>query len=317
MHIDCKPSGRGSVERKNVRDLYVTDLAKYLQPGKPLRIAIDAGGGPLAQEIYTLTNTDPGLTVVPLGFEPDPNFTQRPSNPLDENGLDRLVAAVAANSCDFGVAFDGDGDRAVFVDEIGKAVSADAIIIMIAGRLLDSSKGGTVLYDLRCSRAVSERVSSYGGLPKRTRVGHSFIKAEMRAIPALFAGELSGHYYYADMSYSDNALRTFIEIINCVRSADKPLGQIAAECASYASSGEINLKMAEPSIALQCLENEFVDATNKDYLDGISIDYADWWFNARISRTESLLRITVGSISQEHLDANIKRVLRAISSSVS
>jgi phosphomannomutase len=305
---ETKPGG--SVEVRDVTADYIAELSRHLSLSRPLKIAVDAGGGAIAREISMLAEPINQLQIVELGFEDDATFAYRSPNPLDDGALTRLSAAVG-QGCDFGVAFDCDGDRAVFVDELGKMVTADAVGTLIASRLLESNPGRTILHDLRFCRSVGENIRAIGGTPLRTRVGHSFIKAEMRATKAIFAAELSGHYYYADLGYADNALRTLIEMINCVSRSSKPLSVMSRECSTYATSGEINLKLAEPSKALDVLDQAF-DGASKDYLDGISVDYADWWFNARPSKTEGVLRITVGSVDESALESNINRVLTAI-----
>lgn len=304
----------GSLERRDVTPDYIAELLKFLSLSRPMKIAVDAGGGPVAREISLLCEKAPQLEVVRLGFSADPTFSERASNPLEPNALQRLSQAVRGQ-CAFGIAFDGDGDRAVFVDENGDMVAPDVIMTLLSGQLLAIHEGATILHDLRCCRSVTENIEAKGGIAKRTRVGHSFIKSEMQASDAIFAGELSGHFYYRDMGFVDNAVRTMIELLNCMSKIDDSLSQAAAKCRSYVGSGEINLHVDDSSHAIQMLDQAFADA-EKDYLDGISVSYADWWFNARSSQTESVLRITVGAVDQGRLDVQVQRVLSAITGNV-
>ena len=223
----------------------------------------------------------------------------------------RLSQAVTVNQCDFGVAFDGDGDRAIFVDENGEMVPTDAIIALIVPQLLATAPGATVLYDLRCSRSVPEAIYSGGGKPVRTRVGNTFIRADMQEQQALFAGELSGHYYFADLGGSDNAVRTVIEVINLVSSKDKRLSDMVAGCMRYPTSGEINLEVRNVRQILERLGEAFSQA-KRDYLDGLSVECDDWWFNARPSATEKLLRITAGAIRTDILDRQVDQLLALV-----
>jgi phosphomannomutase len=218
---------------------------------------------------------------------------------------------VTKHSLDFGLAFDGDADRAVAVDERGKMVPPDMLGGLIALHLLKDHQGATILYDLRASRALPELIEKAGGHPVRTRVGHAFIKPAMREQQATFAAELSGHYYYADLHYTDNGLRTLIELINLVSAGETPLSEMLAPFQTYHTSGEINLQVPDRDGALKALEAEFQDG-KIDHLDGLSVDYPDWWFNARASQTEPVLRLNIGATSQACLDEKQKSLLEEL-----
>jgi phosphomannomutase len=229
-----------------------------------------------------------------LSFHIDANFSGRSPNPLEEGALARLSETVKKRKLDFGLAFDGDGDRAVVVNERGEMVPPDALGGLIALHFLKESPGAVILHDLRTSRAVAEQIEAAGGRPVRSRVGHAFIKRAMREHKAIFAMELSGHYYYSDLHYTDNGLRTLIELINIVSAEGTPISEIIKPLQRYPTSGEINLKVADREKVLTALENKYRKG-RIDHLDGLSVDYPDWWFNVRSSHTESILRVNIGA----------------------
>jgi phosphomannomutase len=303
----------GDITSIHILDSYVDHLKNYLRPEKSLRIALDAGNGAAGPELAGLFASCKAVEIVGLGMAADGDYSDRSSNPLEKGALARLAAAVQERRCDFGVAFDGDADRSIFVDENGQMVPTDVILALIASRLLAASPGATVLYDLRCSRSVPETISAAGGRALRTRVGNTFIRADMQKHRAIFAGELSGHYYYGDLSSSDNAVRTLIELVNLVSTSEKRLSRLTAEYTPYPTSGEINIEVNNIKELLVRLEDNF-SGGEVDHLDGLSVAYGDWWFNARPSATEKVLRITAGAIRPQILDQQVKRLLNQIQS---
>ncbi len=296
------------LERRSPVPLYASRLRQRLSPERPLKVAVDAGNGAGGVEAAAVFSLFDPLQVWRLNFHPDGLFPSRSSNPLEEGALAGVAETVTKHSLDFGLAFDGDADRAVAVDERGALAPPDAVGGLIALHLLKDHPGATILYDLRASRALPEMIEQAGGHPVRTRVGHSFIKPAMREQQAIFAMELSGHYYYADLHYTDNGLRTLIEVINLVSAERRPLSKMLAPFQKYPTSGEINLKVSDTDRVLKALEAEYQDA-KIDHLDGLSVDYPDWWFNARASHTEPLLRLNMGATSQSRLEEERKILL--------
>lgn len=296
------------IEYRSPLALYVSTIRRRLKPERPIRVAVDAGNGAGSVDTEKVFSPFDPLQVWRLGFHPDGLFPSRSSNPLEEGALDALAEMVTKHDLDFGLAFDGDADRAVAVDERGEMVPPDTLGGLIALHLLKDHPGATILYDLRASRALPELIEKAGGHPVRTRVGHAFIKPAMREQQAVFAAELSGHYYYADLHYTDNGLRTLIELINLVAAGDKPLSEMLAPLQTYYTSGEINRQVPDRNRVLKALETEYQDG-QIDHLDGLSVDYADWWFNARASHTEPVLRLNIGASSQKRLDKERKALL--------
>ena len=282
--------------------LYAAFLKQRLKPARKLRIAVDAGnsmGGIETEAVFSYSDM---VEIWPIGFHPDAKFPSRPSNPLEEGALDQLRQVVLRNNLSFGLAFDGDADRAVAVDEKGAIVQADALGGLIARYLLKQHPGATILHDLRISRAFTEELQASGAKTVRSRVGHAFIKHAMRRHNAIFAAELSGHYYYADLYFTDNGLRTLIELVNVLSAEDKPFSELIKPFQRYPVTGEMNIKVRDWGKLLDELEKKYQDG-HVDFLDGISADYSDWWFNIRPSNTEPVVRVNIGAINDKILDA--------------
>jgi phosphomannomutase len=291
--------------------LYVARMRDFLKPEKTIKVAVDAGNGAGSIAAEALLSVVDQVQLWRLGFHPDGYFRERSPNPLTKGALDGLSEMVKRERLDFGIAFDGDADRVVAVDEIGVMIPPDAVGGLIGLEMLKRKSGATILHDLRASRAFSEETKAAGGNPVRTRVGHAFIKRAMRQQKALFAMELSGHYYYADLHYIDSGLRTLVELINIVSSAHRPLSQLIEPFLRYPTSGEINLEVADRDKALSALENEY-GSGQIDHLDGLSVNYDDWWFNARPSNTEPLLRVNIGANSEVLLEEKRRELLEQI-----
>jgi phosphomannomutase len=290
---------------------YAAEIRRHLKPVRPLKVAVDAGNGMGGMATAAALAPVDMIELWPLNFHPDSKFPVRPSNPLEPGALNQLASIVKKYSLDFGLAFDGDADRAVVVDERGRPVPPDALGGLIALHMLKETPGATVLYDLRVSRAVPEEIKASGGQAWRSRVGHAFIKRSMREHKAVFAMELSGHYYYEDLHYTDNGLRTLVELINIVSAADRPLSQIIKPFLKYPVSGEINISVKNREKVLNAFEGKYGDG-HIDHMDGLSVDYPDWWFNIRPSNTEPLLRLNVGAKSKTLLDRQRRELLARV-----
>ena len=291
--------------------LYAARVRSFLKLEKGLKLAIDAGNGVGSLAADALLSVVDRANVWRLRFHVDGRFRERSPNPLTEGALDELSGVVKNEGLAFGVAFDGDADRVVAVDEAGVMIPPDALGGLIGLRMLRQSEGATITHDLRVSRAFPEAIKAAGGHPVRTRVGHAFIKRAMREQKSVFAMELSGHYYYADIHYIDSGLRTLVELMNIASSSDEPLSRLIKPFLSYPTSGEINLKVADRDKALSALESKYRSG-QIDHLDGLSVDYDDWWFNARPSNTEPLLRLNIGATSTTLLEEKRKELLGQI-----
>ncbi|MEV6053279.1 phosphomannomutase/phosphoglucomutase [Streptomyces sp. NPDC052107] len=260
---------------------------------RPLKVVVDAGNGMGGHTVPSVFTGLP-LTLVPMYFELDGTFPNHEANPLDPANLVDLQKRVPAEGADLGIAFDGDADRCFVVDEHGDPVSPSAITALVAARELARNGGkGTVIHNLITSRTVPEVVTENGGAPVRTRVGHSFIKAEMARSGAIFGGEHSAHYYFKDFWNADTGMLAALHVLAALGGQEGPLSALVAQYDRYTGSGEINLTVADQAARLAAIRSAYenrADVTLDD-LDGLTVAAPDWWFNVRPSNTEPLLRL--------------------------
>jgi phosphomannomutase len=301
-----KAATPGKVTKGNVFADYQRHVLSFLRgdgqggSGKRLKVVADAanGMGTIDQPILEAM----GIDLTTLYFELDGSFPNHEANPLKEENLVDLQRLVREHAADIGISFDGDSDRAAFIDETGEAIGSDLMTGLIGGILLEREPGKVVVYDLRSSRAVAEYLKEKGGIPMRERVGHSFIKATMRKHQAIFGGELAGHYYFRDHSYADCPLLSVVEVLNLMRQTGKPLSELVAPLRRYHKSPEINFEVADKQAKMDELAARYNDA-EIDYLDGITISYPDWWANVRPSNTEPFLRLVLEAKTAGELES--------------
>ncbi len=277
---------------------------------RPLKVAVDAGNGMAGHTVPEVFSGLP-LEIVPLYFELDGSFPHHEANPIDPANLRDLQDAVISSGADIGLAFDGDADRCFVVDERGQVVSPSALTALIAVRELAREPGATVIHNLITSRAVPEIISRHGGVPVRTRVGHSFIKAEMAATGAIFGGEHSGHFYFRDFWFADSGMLAAMHTLAALGSQPGPLSALLAEYSRYTASGEINTEVSDPAAVAAGVREVFAarPGVTVDELDGLTFCGAGWWFNLRPSNTEPLLRLNVEAPDAEQLAAVRDEVL--------
>jgi phosphomannomutase len=230
--------------------------------------------------------------IIGLYLEPDGTFPNHPADPLQPENLVDVIALVRDRGADLGVAFDGDADRAAFIDDQGNPLSGSTTTALIARWFLARRPGATIVHNLITSRAVPETVSKLGGTPVRTRVGHSFIKQVMAETGAVFGGEHSGHYYFADNFRADSGMLAMLVLLQVISEDGRPLSKIRKEVEPYFASGEINLHVDDQKAAMDRVAVKFEDA-DIDHLDGLTVSWHDRWFNLRPSNTEPLLRLNV------------------------
>ncbi len=307
-----EPTRIGQIAQKDIVDAWVDHSLGFVDVDKwpPYKIAVDAGNGMAGAIIPHLHGKTP-LEVTPMYFELDGTFPNHPANPLVPEGTADLRARVKADKLDFGVAFDGDGDRAFLVDELGNLVTGGQMSAMLAAAFLAKFPGANIVYDARNSHTVPEVITELGGKPVISKVGHSNIKAVMREADAPFGGEFSGHYYFRDNYYADSGLIGALAAIDVLAKSGKKLSELAAEYSHYASSGEINSKVEDPAGKIEELVKKYEDG-NQDRLDGLSVNYPTWWFNVRGSNTEPLLRLNVEAKSEAEMIAKRDELLDLI-----
>ncbi|MQA03666.1 MAG: phosphomannomutase/phosphoglucomutase [Streptosporangiales bacterium] len=280
---------------------------------RPLRVAVDAANGMAGHTAPAVFAGTP-VEVLPLYFELDGTFPNHEANPLEPANLRDLQAFVRETGADCGLAFDGDADRCFVVDEHGESVSPSALTALIAVRELAREPGARVIHNLITSKAVPELVRAHGGEPVRTRVGHSFIKAEMAKTQAVFGGEHSAHYYFRDFWYADSGMLAALHLLAALGRSSGGLAQLLAEYARYAGSGEVNSEVADPAAALERVERAYAGQPDVtiDHLDGVTVSSADWWFNVRPSNTEPLVRLNVEAADGARLSRLRDEVLAVI-----
>lgn len=281
----------GQIRTVDLSEPYRAFLHKFLREPRPLKVVIDASNGMAGRWFPIVFTGVPNLHIVPLNFEHDGDFVH-PPNPLVPANLAQLRAAVKEHRADFGACFDGDADRCMFVDADTNIIRCDIITALLAQEYLRDRPGAAVVYDLRSSRIVPETIERSGGVPRRERVGHVFMKRTMAEKNAVFGGELSGHFYFRDFHYCDSGLLAFIAIVNILTRTGRPLAELIAPLDVYASSGERNFQNDDKEGTFRRIADRYRDA-EIDHLDGVTVQYPEWWFNVRASNTEPLLRLNM------------------------
>ncbi|MCT2338436.1 phosphomannomutase/phosphoglucomutase [Corynebacterium sp. p3-SID1056] len=304
----------GTITEEDVLADYAAFLRKLVDvpTRRPLVVAVDAANGMAGLTVPAVLED---MDIRPLYFELDGTFPNHEANPLDPKNLVDLQKFTVEQGADIGLAFDGDADRCFVVDERGEPVSASSISALIARRTLAAHPGATIIHNLITSQAVPEIIAEHGGTPVRTRVGHSYIKAEMARTGARFGGEHSAHYYFADFFNADSGLVAALHVLAALAEQDAPLSELMAEYNRYAASGEINSEVSDQEAATQRVIDAFAARTAKlDRLDGVTVWLKDTkaWFNVRASNTEPLLRLNVEAETAAEVDALVEEILGII-----
>ncbi|GAA1971089.1 phosphomannomutase/phosphoglucomutase [Catenulispora subtropica] len=305
----------GTVTERDMLAEYAAYLNKLVDLSgiRPLKVVVDAANGMGGHTVPTVFQGLP-LEVVDLYFELDGTFPNHEANPLDPKNLVDLQKAVVEHGADLGLAFDGDADRCFVVDERGEPVSPSTVTALVAVRELAKHPGATVIHNLITSAAVPEIVREHGGVPVRTRVGHSFIKQEMARTGAVFGGEHSAHYYFQDFWKADTGMLAAMHVLAALGGQDKPLSELAADFSRYAASGEINSEVADQAGRTAAVRAAFESrpGVTVDELDGLTVTGEGWWFNVRPSNTEPLLRLNVEAADADAVAALRDEVLALI-----
>jgi phosphomannomutase len=308
----------GEVTQRDVLHEYAAYLRSLvdLSTSRPLTVVVDAGNG-MGGYTVPVVLADLPITVVPMYFELDGSFPNHEANPLDPANLVDLQAAVRERGADAGLAFDGDADRVFVVDERGEPVSPSAITALVAVRELAKGRGTTIIHNLITSSAVPEIVREHGGEPVRTRVGHSFIKAEMARTDAVFGGEHSAHYYFRDFWRADTGMLAALHVLAALGEQSRPLSELTAAFSRYVASGEINSSVDDAAARTADVRKAFEeeDGVRFDELDGLTVQLSDGaWFNLRASNTEPLLRLNVEAPDAQRMAQLRDRVLEMVRS---
>jgi len=317
LRADWRPAKRGEVAAEDIWDGFVTRVLSFVdvEAIRPLRVVIDAANGMAGAMLPRVLDRLPQVDAVRCNFEPDGSFPNHEPNPLLPENREFIVRATTGAGADFGVAYDGDADRCFFVDDRGEFVPGDFTTALFAETMLAKEPGAKVIYDVRASWAVPEAIERAGGVPLVNRVGHSFIKQRMREEGALFAGEVSAHYYFRDFSQADSGVIPFLLMLELVSKRGQKLSEIVAPLRSrYFLTGELNTPVPDVALKLQQLKEHFGVEGRVSHLDGISIDARDWHMNVRPSNTEPLLRLNLEARSRALMEQKRDEVLALIES---
>lgn len=291
---------------QDLTEPYKAFVRGFLKAPRPMTIVVDASNGMAGKWAPILFEDAPHLTFSFLNLEHNGEFVHDP-NPLVDANLTQLRAEVRRIGADFGVCFDGDADRLIVVDENADIIRCDILTALLAREFLLKEPGTTIVYDLRSSRAVADEVLRLGGRPRRERVGHAFMKKALSQTKAAFGGELSGHFYFKDNFYCDSGMLALVHLVNLLTREGAPLSERIAPLKTYHSSGERNFENTEKDRAIKALAERYKDG-KVDFLDGITVQYSDWWFNVRKSNTEPLLRLNLEANNEELMRKKLEEI---------
>jgi phosphomannomutase len=307
-----KASSKGVTVRRDISADYTGHCLSFIDPAKvkPFRIVIDAGNGMAGKTLPPVLSELP-IDVTPLFFELDGSFPNHPASPIELENLKDLQAKLVETKADFGVAFDGDADRMFLLDKFGTQLGGDMVTALVAKSLLSKHPGETVLYNLICSRAVSQLIERSGGKAIRTRVGHALIKPLMKKHNAIFGGEHSGHFYFRDFWFADSGLIAFLVCLELISTEGKPLHEMVRLIDPYVRSGEINSRVTSIPDTIAAVKEAF-RAGRQDEIDGLTVQYDDFWFNLRPSNTEPLLRLNVEADTKTLLEVRTAEILKIV-----
>ncbi len=314
---DLPPAGTaGSTTRRDVLDDFADHVRSFIDVGAlaPLKVVADTAngmGGLVVPAVFAKLPVELDMLFPEL----DGTFPNHPADPIQLENLVDLQARVRELGADVGLAFDGDADRVFLVDELGNPVSGSTTTAIVAAGMLAKNPGAKIIHNLICSKALPEVVRERGGIPIRTRVGHSFIKAVMADEDALFGGEHSAHYYFRDNWRADSGSIAAMVVLEQLSLAGVPLSELRKPFERYAASGEINTKVSDPIAVIEEVAALFSDA-EQDRLDGLTVDYGDWWFNLRPSNTEPLLRLNLEAATPVDVSARVAQVRAAMGAPV-
>jgi phosphomannomutase len=307
------PARKGKIKAVDFRQEFILKVLSLIDVSaiKPLKVIVDTGNGmvgPMLKQVYDHLP----VQLTGMYMDPDGNLPNHGLDPLMPENRAELQRRVAEEGADIGFAFDGDGDRFFAIDDRGEFISGDFLTAVLGSYLLEKNPGANVLYDVRASWAVADLIRAGGGTPLIERVGHAFIKSRMAAVNAVFAGEVSGHYYFRDFFYADSGIVPSLYILEMLSRRGLKMSQILAQLESkYFISGEINSQVDNPEEKIAALVQRYADG-KQETLDGISITYPDWHFNVRGSNTEPFLRLNLEALSREAMERRRDEVLAII-----
>ncbi|MDO8560628.1 MAG: phosphomannomutase/phosphoglucomutase [bacterium] len=298
----------GSIsEKKNGADKYIAYLLKKVKLGKA-RVVVDASGGAATLILPKLLSHFPGVLYKPLFFKPDGSFSHHDPNPVKPESQEFIKEELASGSFDFGVVFDGDGDRIVFFDEFGREVRGDFIVALLAGELLKEHPKSFVVMNATASKAVEEYITSLGGKFVRTKQGYVYISSVMREKRAILGGETSHHFYFRDFGCNESSMYALLKMLEIMARTPKKLSHLVGPLQKYVTAPETNFEVGDKARVIRAVLKYFKKDGKVSRLDGITINFPDWWFIIRPSNTEPLIRLTVEAKTQELFDEKLKEL---------
>jgi phosphomannomutase len=303
----------GSLSHRTVIHEYVDHVLSFVDVGsvRPMKIVADTANGMGGLVVPAVFERLPMIELEVMYGELDGTFPNHPADPLQPANQRDLRARVLSGSFDLGLAFDGDADRVFVVDETGTGLSGSTTTALLAASVLRTNPGATILHNLICSRAVPETISEHGGVPLRTKVGHSYIKQVMAETGAVFGGEHSAHYYFARNFRADSGLIASMILIDELSRTGQNLSVMRKPFERYAASGEINTQVDDPATVIERV-SEVYGHCDQDRLDGLTVDCGEWWFNLRPSNTEPLLRLNLEAADRDGCDSHVAELLALI-----
>ncbi len=297
----------GTIFKKDIWQDYIEHMIKFKGSIKPFKIVVDASNGVIGNAILKLKNVLP-VEIIELNFAPDGNFPAHSPNPLEKDASNQIQEAIKQNGADFGFMFDGDADRIFLVDENGQLINGDITLLLLAKYFLQKNPGMGIAYNAICSRAVPKFVKQWGGVPIRTQVGFVNVREGLIKNNGIMGGEVSCHYCFKDYFYMDSGIIAFLTLLNILSEDERKVSQILKEISPYVKA-EMNFKTSDKEEVLERIKENYADGA-QDFLDGVTIEYQDWWFNVRPSNTEPLLRLTIEADNQELLDEKREELSR-------
>ncbi len=303
----------GRAESRDLLSAFADHVVSFIDVGllRPMRVVADTANGMGGLIVPKVFERLPEIELEVMYGELDGTFPNHPADPIQPENQRDLQARVVAGGFDLGLAFDGDADRVFVVDETGRGLSGSTTTALLASNVLARHPGATILHNLICSKAVPEVIRERGGVPVRTKVGHSYIKQVMATTGAVFGGEHSAHYYFLENYRADSGIIATMIVLAELSKAHVPLSELRLPYERYSASGEINAAVESPTAVIDLVAAKYSAAT-QDRLDGLTVDMGDWWFNLRPSNTEPLLRLNLEAPSREACDAHVAEVLALI-----
>jgi phosphomannomutase len=302
----------GQIEEKDMWRDYLNHILSFVDLSEivPMKIVVDASNGVAGHAISKIKDKLP-VEIISLNFEPDGNFPNHAPNPLLDGSADQIKNEIKKQKADLGFIFDGDADRVYLITEEGDFVKADITLTLLAKYFLQKNPGAGIAFHVTCSKSVSEFVKKWGGKPIRTKVGFINIQKGLMDNNGVMGGELSGHYCFKDNFYSDSGMITFLTLLQIISKDGRKVSEIMKELSLYVKDPEMNFEVEDKDAIINKIKEKYSDG-KQDYLDGVTVEYKDWWFNVRPSNTEPLLRLTIEADTEEILKSKQKELANLI-----